>query len=118
MKDLEKVVLDLDLDCVVHSHIVCSNWVENQVILFENEPGKLLLRSSDQSSTASSVRLCMYQELSILKSGLYILSKYKIDITCKICNDLSKDLSVHKQSFILWTAELEWEATEFEEEHL
>lgn len=60
----------------------------------------------------------MYQELSILKSGLYILSKYKIDITCKIRNDPSKDLSVHKQSSILWTAELEWEATEFEEKHL
>lgn len=25
LKDLEKVVLDLDLDCVVHSHILYSN---------------------------------------------------------------------------------------------
>lgn len=40
MKDLEKVVtdldLDLDLDCVVHSHIICSK-LSGESTLFENK---------------------------------------------------------------------------------
>lgn len=36
MKDLEKVVIDLDFDCVVHSHIVGSK-LSGESTLFENK---------------------------------------------------------------------------------